>query len=637
MSHPGSDPETPSFRPDPSREWTLTPAGRPGDTVVTASAAPLPGDYLPVIPGYQLLRVLGQGGAGIVYLARQVKADRVVALKMLRAGAEASIHDRLRFRTEAAAIARLNHPHVVQIYDVGDHAGCLYFSLEYCPNGSLAGRLANGPLAPREAATVAAQLAHGVAAAHAEGILHRDLKPGNVLLTADDVPKLTDFGLAKRHGPDSGPGGKGGVTVSGDVLGTPSYMAPEQAAGQVREIGPRTDVYALGATLYEMLVGVPPFRGDGPVATALLVLTADPVPPRSHRPDVPAELEAICLKCLAKKPDGRYPTADAVAGDLERWLRGEPTVARPLGPAGRALRYARRKRQFIAGVAAAVLIAVAAFVTARALAPETAGVEPDPDAPLREYQRRIDRGAPAVLIGPTGPPAWHRWALGRGTIGESVKHRGAWQVGADEVAVLELLPDPGRDSYRLSAEFNILAAESSPSKVQAGVYFGYQEVAAATGFRAVRFVRVGVEEFFDAAVRPDSWRDPVARTANRLVCWVPRPAPDDPKFIENDAVLGKRLDLDPARRDDWRRIVVDVSPGRVATYYAVGPDDLRPLYNSASADVGDGMRVRREFLDREWPPALARLPAWSPRLPVGLVVQHATVAVRNVVIEPLAP
>src|SRR6516165_9326656 len=258
---------------------------------------------LPRVPGYEVEAVLGHGGMGVVFRARHLRLGRLVALKMTLAGAYAGSHERERFRREAEAIAALRHTNVVQVYDVGDWAGRPYFTMELIEGGSLAQRLAGSPQPARQAAALLATLAEAMHAAHQGGIVHRDLKPANILLTLDGTPKVTDFGLARRLE------GGGGLTLSGVPLGTPSYMAPEQGRGHGDAIGPATDVYALGAILYELLTGRPPFRAETAAATLQQVLAEDPVPPTRLNPRVPRDLEIICLKCLQKQPHCRYPSA----------------------------------------------------------------------------------------------------------------------------------------------------------------------------------------------------------------------------------------------------------------------------------------------------------------------------------------
>jgi len=332
------------------------------------------------IPGYVLLGVLDQGGMGIVYKARQVELRRTVALKMIRGETQARPQQLARFRSEAAAIAQLQHPSIVQIYEVGESEGRPYFSMEFVEGGSLAQRLAGEAMAPREAAALVATLAEAIQFAHQRGVIHRDLKPGNVLLCGAasagsgvripgsssvsgliPVPKIADFGLAKQLNGESGNSGANGQTQSGAILGTPSYMAPEQAAGKTREVGPAADIYALGAILYETLTGRPPFAGGTPLETLLLVVTTEPTPPSRERPAIPRELETICLKCLEKAPGGRYATAAALADDLRRFLEGMPIAARSTSPLRRALKWARRRPE--AAALAGVLLFTALGMT----------------------------------------------------------------------------------------------------------------------------------------------------------------------------------------------------------------------------------------------------------------------------------
>ena len=274
------------------------------------------------VRGYEILREVGRGGMGVVYQARHVQLDRVVALKMILAGGHAGEAELARFKTEAQAVARLQHPNIVQIFEVGEHDGLPFFSLEFCAGGSLDKKLKGTPVSPRRSAQIVETLARAMHAAHEAGVVHRDLKPANVLVAAEGVLKVTDFGLAKKM---SDPG----QTRSGAVMGTPSYMAPEQAGGKTKEVGPAADMYALGAILYELLTGRPPFKGPNALDTLVQVLSNDAVPPRQLQPKTPRDLETICLKCLEKQAARRYATAAELADDLGRWQRGEPVRARP--------------------------------------------------------------------------------------------------------------------------------------------------------------------------------------------------------------------------------------------------------------------------------------------------------------------
>jgi serine/threonine protein kinase len=263
------------------------------------------------IAGYEILEELGRGGMGVVYKARQVDLDRLVALKMILAGFHASPEERARFRIEAQAAARLDHPHIVRIFHFGEHEGLPYFSMEFIPGGSLGRMTAGRPWHAPTAAHLVRTLARAVHHAHQHNIVHRDLKPSNILLRADGTPKITDFGLAKQL--DSSLD----LTDTGRILGSARYMAPEQAEGNIRAIGPATDIHALGAILYELLTGRPPFDGQTVLEALGHVRWSQPVPPRALRPELPAVLEEICLRCLRKDPARRYATAEGLAGALQ--------------------------------------------------------------------------------------------------------------------------------------------------------------------------------------------------------------------------------------------------------------------------------------------------------------------------------
>jgi WD40 repeat protein len=305
---------------------------------------------LPQVPGYEVERVLGRGGMGIVFRACHLRLKRLVALKMGLAGSYATPQERERFRLEAEAIAALRHPNIVQVHDVGDADGRPYFTMEYLEGGSLAQKLAGTPQPAHEAAALLATLAEAMHAAHQAGIVHRDLKPANILFTPDGTPKITDFGLARRLE------GGAGLTLSGVTLGTPSYMAPEQARGQSRVVGPAVDVYSLGAVLYETLTGRPPFRAESAGETVHQLLTQDPVPPSRLNSKVPRPLETVCLMCLRKEPARRYASAAELSADLRRFLRHEPIMAKPIGPLGRLSHWVRRHPGLAASLSAVAVL-----------------------------------------------------------------------------------------------------------------------------------------------------------------------------------------------------------------------------------------------------------------------------------------
>jgi tetratricopeptide (TPR) repeat protein/tRNA A-37 threonylcarbamoyl transferase component Bud32 len=332
---------------NPAELPTLPPAAADAPSTLSglpdSAAAPGPGPE--AAPGYEILGELGRGGMGIVNKARHTKLNRLVALKMILAGSHAGAADLTRFQTEAEAIARLRHANIVQVYEVGEHEGKPFFSLEFCGGGSLKEKLSGTPLPPREAAALVEALARAMQAAHGQHVIHRDLKPANVLLTEDGTPKVTDFGLAKKLD-------EAGQTHSGAVLGTPSYMAPEQAGGQTSDVGPLADVYALGAILYECLTGRPPFQGVTIAETLERVQNREPVAPSRLRRDVPRDLETICLHCLRKEPERRYASAQLLAEDLQRFRAGRPIAIRPVGNAERLWRWCRRNPRWASMIAA---------------------------------------------------------------------------------------------------------------------------------------------------------------------------------------------------------------------------------------------------------------------------------------------
>jgi formylglycine-generating enzyme required for sulfatase activity len=388
-THPPADKVPPGLPHVPGYEVEAddTPAKRTRNTgAMPTDLTPGEGHEYPEVPGYAILAVLGHGGMGLVYRARQLKANRLVALKMIRAVEHASPSERLRFQIETEAVARLQHPHIVQLYEAGEVRGQPFFSLELCDGGTLTEQLQKKRPSPREAAELIETLARAMHYAHLRGVVHRDLKPGNVLLAgAEKVPKITDFGLAKRIDAEARD-----VSQSGAIMGTAAYMAPEQAAGKVRDTGPAADVYALGALLYECLTGRPPFAGPQHVVL-VSVLNDEPVPPSRLGAKVPADLETICLKCLRKEPARRYASAEELANDLRRLQAGEPIRARPVGAVERTWKWARR-RPALATLLGVVLLAL---VSLAVLSANLVAARNDADEKRKAAEQAADKAMKA--------------------------------------------------------------------------------------------------------------------------------------------------------------------------------------------------------------------------------------------------
>jgi serine/threonine-protein kinase len=407
----GLDP--PTLPPQPARELPSGVASQAqGDTL-----PPPQGPPNQPVAGYEVLGELGRGGMGVVYRARHVALNRLVALKMILHGVHAGEREVTRFRVEAEALARLQHPGIVQIHEVGESDGRPFCALEYVAGGSLDKKLNGTPLPARQAAQLVQQLAQAMHAAHQQGIIHRDLKPQNVLLARSDrlqavplgaspaeaayyEPKITDFGLAKRLDVEPRVLAPGGLTQSGAILGTPSYMAPEQALGQRQHIGPATDLYALGAILYELLTGRPPFNAAEVLDVLYQVVSAEPVPPTRLAAKVPRDLETICLKCLRKEPRQRYASAEELAEDLGRFLAGEPIRARPVGRVEKAFKWVKR-RPAVAALWAAGVLAVLLVVGGWAWLEQQAADQRARDAELRareaEREARLRQGVATAL------------------------------------------------------------------------------------------------------------------------------------------------------------------------------------------------------------------------------------------------
>jgi tRNA A-37 threonylcarbamoyl transferase component Bud32 len=579
----------------------------------------------PEVPGYEILGELGRGGMGVVYKARHVRLSRLVALKMILAGGHATAEARARFRTEAEAAARLQHPNVVQIFDVGEHQGLPYLALEFCPGGSLADRLDGIPLSPPQAAALVQTLARAVHAAHRAGIVHRDMKPANVLLDADGTPKITDFGLAKKLDESAGP------TRSGTLLGTPNYMAPEQTGTTLapelpvargKAVGPAADVYALGAMLYELLTGRPPFRGSTPVDTVLQLLTCEPVPPRTLNPGVDRGLEGICLKCLEKDPQHRYRSALALADDLANWRADEPILARPR-PWGRSVwRVVRRPavRNTAVGLLGGLVLALAVVALVMTLRPTPEAVR------AKEQQQRwaaiqgdLAAGRPITLIGETGPPAHFSWRAGGPTAGTGQADDGTFSAHCLEHGLLELVAAPAQERYRFRAEVRHDQGPNLPEG-EVGIYFAHSEQATA-GVPAHCFATVALNDLWEQrGAFPEG-----GFQGNALGLKLYQ---QPPTGLRRDSALVGELqypfDFPAPGARPWRRLAVEMTPQRVR----VSCGDRR-IIDRPRAELAEQFRT----MTRSDPAPLAGEPAFAPWEGLGLYVSQGGASFRSVVVE----
>jgi serine/threonine-protein kinase len=572
----------------------------------------------------------------VVYRAVHQVLGWTVALKTLRPGGETRTDLLARFRIEGEVIARFEHPNIVRIRDFNESEGVPYLSMELVEGGTLAQKLAGGPFELRAAVELVRVIASAIEYAHQRNVIHRDLKPSNVLIARDGTPKVADFGLAKVLD-----AGREGLTETDAIMGTPPYMAPEQAAGRTAEIGPRTDVYALGAILYELLTGRPPFLGESKIKTLALVQEGNVVPPSWHRAEVPADLEAVCLKCLATSPCDRFASADALAQELARWLVGQRTLTRRPGRLRRAARIVRRRARALVG---ALLLTAGLIGAAAAFLPRTGGsAVPDgeSEAVRRELEAELDRGRPVTLVGETGWPKWFRWRAGKDAQRTHIEPDGTFSAEMLDQRIpglLELLPDPRTDRYKLTAQV----------RHDQGRYGGFVGlyVAHRTYPRQPRDIQFFAEVRFNAvnaAPRvvgyPKSKGELIPENHTQEMALVLRLQTDYTGATEdNDWLLdeqpGPRLLALQPRNGVWHDLEVTVTPDEISAVVGGNRMTLPAAALNRETLHQSAVAVRKW---RPQDPALQNLrPEFAPRGGLGLVLYPLSAAsVRRVTVTPL--
>jgi hypothetical protein len=559
---------------------------------------PLPDEGLPLaVPAgrsfgkYRLLEVVAWGGMGVVYKAEDTSLRRTVALKMIRSGFLASAEEVRRFRQEARAAAPLHHPHVIPIYEIGEQDGYHYFTMPLAA-GNLAGRMEDLRGDPRAAVALVEKLARAVHAAHRHGVLHRDLKPANVLLDKQGEPLIADFGLAKFL--DAGPG----LTDPGQVLGTPSYLSPEQAAGRSDLFGPATDVWALGVILFELLTGRLPFAAADRGELLHSILTAGPARPGELRPGLDRGLESVVLKCLRKQPSQRYASAEALADDLHRWLQGEPLASDTT--ARLAARFRARRGLVLIGLG--LLLAALVFAAGYLLKRDRPSGPPADVGPPPAPQ--------LVLIGEKGPPPNLHWLRGKGNdVTEAGK---PFSFKAQGLALLELLEAPPWPRYRLEAE---VRHDDSSDRLHpaAGLFFAHQKYPGGPK---------GFLSFFQASFNEG--------TTNGSLTLYFKPYEGGSSSLPYKGEMSQRFMLSPVWRLGqtrlWRKVAVEVTPEGVCLFQGDQPQPLEKL-------TLDALKEKKVQPNIDGRPIIV-----EPKLEaggLGLVVETGQGSFRNVVVKPL--
>jgi serine/threonine-protein kinase len=629
-------PDESRSKPDPTLTATSLPEPQPGPegdgTAARDSASDKPTvpNSAPVEPpptkfgSYQILQQIGRGGMGIVYRARDTVLGRTLALKMIRGGDGATPHEVERFYREAKAIANLKHPNIIKIYDFGEVDGRYYFTMDLAEQGSLSRHITRISSNVRTAVFLLEKVARTVQYVHEQNLIHRDLKPGNILLTVADEPVVSDFGLAKSLAPD-----EEGMTRSGEHPGTTAYMSPEQTNGS-SHVSPATDVWALGVMLYELVCGRKPFTGPSDARIISAIQSSDPPEPRLVQPTLDRSLEAVIVTALRKDPAKRYSSAGAFADDLARWQRGEPTRAKP---ASWPSRFVHRHPRWLAAMIGLALLMASGTVATYFLNPERVLHE--------EIVPALKRKEPVTLLGETGAPKFSRWIV-RGT--QDSAPDAPYSIHSGKISLLELLPEPPLDRYRFRAE--VRHEKSNVGEV--GIYCGRTRHALpggdVHGYCAVKFADWGTNA-----------RDPKAKQpqAERLIVngnLVEKVKPDDAKVEKPSARVHMDLYLhsegqpkvhvchqlniskqfvpfQSTHAPNWRKLAVEVTPNMLRCFWE--GELIGALGKADRIEHGRTLLLHRPILKE------ARF-EFPPRGGLGLYLDESSASFRNVVVEPLA-
>ncbi len=569
---------------------------------------------------------------GAVYLARSIDSDRLVAMKFLHRSSDVEAVE--RFLIELRVLASLDHPGIVRVFASDFYRASPFFTMEHLPGGSLSSEMEREcPMRVEKAVTLIRGVATAVAAAHARSVIHRDLKPSNILLTANGTPKVSDFGLAKRLDRDDE------LTQGSGALGTASYMPPEQVSRKNGEIGPWSDVYGLGATLYHLLTGRPPFKGETNAFTTIKVLTETPVRPRAIRPEIPLALEAIVLKCLEKDTKDRYQGAAEFLADFDRYEQGLAPEAPQQTRVRRLQTWARRNRRAL--VTCTIALVCIAVAVGAALRPANAQRDPQDDV-----RRALIEGQPVQLIPNAGYPEWlsKNWLMNPAPLTTSTTAGGACSFETIQPSILAFLKDPGRDRYRVTAELRLLrtaAAAKANLPVDLGEAF-YSNTGLLLGHVSARGVDgteiqagcvIAFSDYLHPVVVKSGVTKAVVHPSGVLIVNSPDKDTHTPTWGWYPV---KRFAPAATLPGEWRVIRADVRPTGVKFYWSEAPDKPPTQFGEASAtQLARNYRDFQKWLDDNSPQSKIVVPGWNPRAPFGVWSSGTSVAVRNVLIEPL--